>query len=101
MTIFCCLVWAVVLGVQITDESRSLYIGSFCPVMTSLSRYLEGAAFGTSISSKCVYFPMVIFKGYNGHVFFYCLMIFKSINILNIYWPIFGETKINNVCSKC
>ena len=24
----CCLVWAVYLGVQITDEGRSLYIGS-------------------------------------------------------------------------
>ena len=36
---FCCLVWAVDLGVQITDEQRSLYIGSFCPAMTSLSRY--------------------------------------------------------------
>ena len=34
----CCLVWAVYLGVQITDEGRSLYIGSFCPAMTSLSR---------------------------------------------------------------
>jgi hypothetical protein len=38
---FCCLVWAVDLGVRITDEGRSLYIGSFCPAMTPLSRYLE------------------------------------------------------------
>ena len=41
----CYLVWAVYFGVQITDEGRSLYIGSFCPTMTSLSRYLEEAAF--------------------------------------------------------
>ena len=31
------MVWAVDLGVQITDDGRSLYIGSFCPAMTSLS----------------------------------------------------------------
>ena len=43
-------VWAVDIGVQITDEGRSLYIGSFCPAMTSLSRYLEEAAFSLSIS---------------------------------------------------
>ena len=36
---------AVDLGVQITDEGRSLYTGSFCPMMTSLSRCLEEAAF--------------------------------------------------------
>ena len=30
--------WGVDLGVQITDMGRSLYIGSFCPAMTSLSR---------------------------------------------------------------
>ena len=36
----CCLAWAVDLGVQITDVGRSLYIGSFCPAITSLSRYL-------------------------------------------------------------
>ena len=30
----CCLTWAVYFGVQITDEGRSLYIGSFCPEMT-------------------------------------------------------------------
>ena len=39
-------------GVQITDEGRSLYIGSFCPAMTSLGRYLEEAAFSISISSS-------------------------------------------------
>ena len=44
--------WAVDLGVQITDVGRSLYIGSFCPAMTSLSRYLEEAAFSISISSS-------------------------------------------------
>ena len=33
------------LGFQITDVGRSLYIGSFCPAMTSLSRYLEDSAF--------------------------------------------------------
>ena len=42
---FCCLVWPVDLGVQITDEGRSFYIGLFCPAITSLSRYLEEAAF--------------------------------------------------------
>ena len=31
----CCLDWVVYLGVEITDEGRSLYIGSFCPAMTS------------------------------------------------------------------
>ena len=31
------MIWAVDLGVKITDEERSLYIGSFCPAMTSLS----------------------------------------------------------------
>ena len=35
--------WVVDLGDQITDVGRSLYIGSFCPAMTSLSRYLEEA----------------------------------------------------------
>ena len=35
--------WAVDLGVQITDVGRRLYIGSFCPAMTSLSRCLEEA----------------------------------------------------------
>ena len=30
----CCLLWAVYVGVQITD-GRSLYIGPFCPAMTS------------------------------------------------------------------
>ena len=38
------------LGVQITDDGGSLYIGSFCPAMTSLSSYLEEAAFTISIS---------------------------------------------------
>ena len=37
---FCCLVWAVDLGVQIFDEWRSLYIGSFCPAMISLRRLI-------------------------------------------------------------
>jgi hypothetical protein len=46
----CCLAWAVDLGVQITDEGRSLYIGPFCPAMTSLSRYLEETAFSISVS---------------------------------------------------
>ena len=35
----CCLAWAVDLGVQVTDEGRSLYIGSFCPAMTSLAGF--------------------------------------------------------------
>ena len=53
---FCCLVWAIDLGVQINDEGRSFYIGSFCPAMTSLSRYFEEAAFSTSISSSVFIF---------------------------------------------
>ena len=36
---------ALYLGVKITNVGRSLYIGSFCPVMTSLSRFSEEAAF--------------------------------------------------------
>ena len=50
---------AVVLRVQITDEGRSLYIGSFCPAMTSLSRYLEEVAFGISMSSSVFIFLFV------------------------------------------
>ena len=42
---FCSSVWAVDLEIQITDEGTSLYIGSFGPAMTSLSRYLEETAF--------------------------------------------------------
>ena len=49
---FCCLAGAVDLGVQTTDEGRSLYNGSFCPAMKSLSRYLEEATFSISISSS-------------------------------------------------
>ena len=38
--------WSELLSwVQISDVGRSLYIGSFCPAMTSLSRCLEEAAF--------------------------------------------------------
>ena len=48
--------WAVDLEVQITDVGRSLYIGSFCPAMTSLSRYLEEVAFSISISSSVFIF---------------------------------------------
>ena len=33
-------------------DLRSLYIGSFCPAMTSLSSYLEQAAFNISISDN-------------------------------------------------
>jgi hypothetical protein len=50
------LAWAVDLGVQITDVGRSLYIGSFCPAMTPLSRYLEEAAFSISIYSNVFIF---------------------------------------------
>ena len=32
--------WAVDLRVQIIDEGRSLYIGSFCPAMTSLTNHI-------------------------------------------------------------
>ena len=38
--LFGCLVWAFDLWVQITDDGISLYIGSFCPAMTSLSKYI-------------------------------------------------------------
>ena len=45
--------WSGLLSwVQITDVGRSLYIGSFCPAMISLSRCLEEAAFSISISSS-------------------------------------------------
>ena len=47
---------AVDLGVQITNAGRSLYIGSFCPAMPSLSRYLEESAFSISISSSVLIF---------------------------------------------
>ena len=47
---------AVDLGVQITDVGRILYIGSFFPAMTSLSRYLEEAAFSILISSSMFIF---------------------------------------------
>ena len=50
------MVWAVDLGVQIADVGRSLYIGSFCPAMTSLSRYLQEAGFSISISSSAFIF---------------------------------------------
>ena len=36
---FCCLVWAVDLGAQITDEGRSLHIGSFCPAMLPIGAW--------------------------------------------------------------
>ena len=52
----CYLAWAVDLGV---DEGRSLYIGSFCIAMTSLSRYLEEAAFNISISSSVFIFLLL------------------------------------------
>jgi hypothetical protein len=50
------LAWAVDLGVQITDEEISLYIGSFCPAMTSLRRYFKEAAFSILISSSVFIF---------------------------------------------
>ena len=59
------LAWAVDLGVQITDMGRSLYIGSFCPAMISLSRYLEEEYFDLF---KCVHFSMVVFKVYTTNV---------------------------------
>jgi len=53
----CCLAWAVAyLGVQINDEGKSLYIGSFCPAMTSLSRFSEEPTFNISISSTVFIF---------------------------------------------
>ena len=52
----CCLAWAVDLRVQITVVGTSLYIGSFCPAMISLSRDLEEAAFSISISSSMFIF---------------------------------------------
>ena len=58
----CCLAWAVGLGVQIADERRSLYIGSLCPAMKSLSRYLEEAAFSISISSSVFIFCLFLFS---------------------------------------
>ena len=48
----CCYVWAVYLGVQFTDEGRSLYIGSFYPAITSLSRFSEMSVATSMISSQ-------------------------------------------------
>ena len=48
----CCLLWDVYLGVKLTDEGESLYNRTFCPAMTSLSRFSEEAAFSISISSS-------------------------------------------------
>ena len=45
----------LILGVHITNERRSLYIGPFCPTMTSLSRYLEEAAFSRISSSVFIF----------------------------------------------
>ena len=75
---FCYLAWAVDLGFQITDVGRSLYIGSFCPAMTSLSRYLEEAAFNILISSS-----MFIFL----RLFSRCIMNIVS-SVVFISWPI-------------
>ena len=45
--------WSGLLSwVQTTDVGRSLHIGSFCPAMTSLSRFSEEAAFNISSSSQ-------------------------------------------------
>ena len=71
---FSCLVWAVDFGVQITGEGRSLYIRSFCPAMTSLSRYLEEAPFSISISSS-----VFVLKVCYGHGFFYCFHFMSSL----------------------
>ena len=78
--------WSGLLSwVQITDVGRSLYIGSFCPAMTSLSRCLEEAAFSISITSSVFIFLWlfstcimdtkkyhVFAPMYYGHSFFYC-----------------------------
>ena len=39
--VVCCLVWAVLSWSSNHSEGRSLYIGSFCPAMTSLSSDLN------------------------------------------------------------
>ena len=46
----------LLLDLQITDEGRTLYIGSFCLMMTSLTRYLVEAAFSISIYSSVFIF---------------------------------------------
>ena len=51
------------------DEERSLYIGPFCPAITSLSRYLEETAFCKSID----YIVVII-------VINNCIVIFKIIS---------------------
>ena len=68
----CYLVWAVDLGVQITDVGESLYIGSFFSAITSLSRYLEEAAFSISIFSSVFIFLCFFFKVYYGHSSYCC-----------------------------
>ena len=45
-----------------TDVGKNFYIGSFCPAMTSLSRYLEEAAFNISISSSVFIFLYLLYN---------------------------------------
>ena len=46
-------------------------MGSFCPAMTSLSRFSDEAAFSISISSSVVcFFSMVVFLVYYAHLCF-------------------------------
>ena len=65
----CCLVWAVLSWSSNHCVGRSLYIGSSCPAMTSLSKCLEEAAFSISISSSVFIFLWFAFKVYYGHSF--------------------------------
>ena len=64
------MIWAIDLGVQITDEGRCLYIGSFCPAMTLLSTYLEEAAFSISISSSVFIFLWLFLMCFHFMSFF-------------------------------
>ena len=63
------LAWAVDIGFQITDVGRSLYIGPFCPAMTSLSRYLEEAAFSMIFKSIEFIAKLNSFSVYSNIVF--------------------------------
>ena len=81
-------------GVQITEEGRSLYIGSFCPAVTSLSRCLEEAAFSISFYSS-VYFSMVVFEVYYGHSFFYCF------HVMSFVKDMFRRSEERRVGKEC
>ena len=87
------LAWAVDLGFQITDVGISLYIGSFCPAMTSLSRYLEEAAFNISIASSVFIFQCLfsrcIMDIVSSIVFISCPSL-RTLSVMR-FWQVIGK----------